>query len=87
MNLTSRPRRFFLRVAAVIALLALALVLWPIFDPSPIALIVAMSAAQSLGTLSFLIYLVVVAFDLKRARVFQSDVKSSLPPKPPRKKR
>lgn len=68
-----RGRRFFLRMAALIALVALALMIWPIFDPQPLALIAAMSLAQGLGTLSLVIYLVIVGMDLVRARVFRKD--------------
>jgi len=74
-----RGRRFFLRLAAVVALVALGLMTWPIFDPAPLALIAAMSLAQGLGTLSLGIYLVVVALDLVRARVFPKRVASDAP--------
>ncbi len=74
-----RGRRFFLRLAAVIALVALVLMIWPIFDPRPLPLIAAMSIAQGLGTLSLVIYLVIVAMDLVRARVFAKAVTPESP--------
>jgi hypothetical protein len=63
-----------LRIASVSALLALALMLWGVLDPRPIALVVAMSVGQALGTLSFALYALVVIADLRHARVF-GDVK------------
>lgn len=59
-----------LRGSAVCALLALALMVWGVLDPSPIALVVAMSVGQGLGTLSFALYALVVIVDLRHARVF-----------------
>lgn len=59
-----------LRVSAVCALLALALMVWGVLDPAPIALVVAMSVGQGLGTLSFALYALVVIIDLRHARVF-----------------
>ena len=63
-----------LRIAAVCALLSLALMVWGVLDPSPIALVIAMSAGQGLGTLSFALYGLCVIGDLRHARVF-GDVK------------
>ena len=59
-----------LRVSAVCALVALALMVWGVLDPAPIALVVAMSVGQGLGTLSFALYALVVIVDLRHARVF-----------------
>lgn len=56
-----------LRAASVVTLLALALMTWSLFDPRPVPVMVAMSLGQALGTLALLAYLVVVAFDLRRA--------------------
>ncbi len=69
------PTRFvyrLLRLAAVVALAALALMVWGIFDPHPISLVIAMSVGQALGTLSFGVFGFVVYLDLRRARVFSS---------------
>lgn len=77
-----RGRRFFLRVAAVLALVALGLMIWPIFDPRPLPLIAAMSIAQGLGTLSLCIYLALVVMDLVGARVFRKKM-TSVPPRAP----
>jgi hypothetical protein len=58
-----------LRLAAIGALLALALMVAAFLLPGPVPLIVFMSAGQGLGTLSLGLYLVVVALDLRRAGV------------------
>jgi peptidoglycan/LPS O-acetylase OafA/YrhL len=69
-----------LRLAAVCALLALGLMVWGVLDPSPMALVIAMSVGQALGTLSFALYALVVVVDLRHARVF-GNVKLRYPRK------
>jgi hypothetical protein len=56
-----------LRFAAILALVGLALIVWSLLDPRPIPIMVAMSVAQGLGTLSFAIFLAVVLQDAWRA--------------------
>ncbi len=71
-----------LRLAAISALIALGLMVWGVLDPRPIALVVAMSVGQALGTLSFALYAVTVMADLAHARVFSGITRrfSSSPP-------
>jgi hypothetical protein len=57
-----------LRISAVLTLLALALMCWSLLVPTPLPVMVAMSAGQALGTLAFLIYGIVVFKDITRAR-------------------
>lgn len=52
-----------LRIASVLGLLALALMLWSVFDPRPIPLFVAMSAGQVIGTGSFVLYVFAILAD------------------------
>jgi hypothetical protein len=59
-----------LRWAALSGVLSLALMVWGVLDPRPIALVVAMTAGQALGTAAFAVFLLVVLNDLRRARVF-----------------
>ncbi len=54
-----------LRIACVCALVGLALMVWSVLDPSPMPVILGLSVGQGVGTLSFLLFLVVVAMDLK----------------------
>jgi hypothetical protein len=60
--------RHVLAAACVFALLALSLMIWSLFDPRPIPVVVAMSLGQVLGTLSLLAFGYVVVADW-RARV------------------
>jgi hypothetical protein len=55
-----------LRIASVTTLVALALIVWSLFDVRPLPVIVAMSVAQAIGTASFAAYGVAVVADLKR---------------------
>lgn len=64
--MTSRTHRRILEAACVLALVALCLMIWSLLDPHPIPVILAMSAAQVLGTASLLAFLAVVADDVRR---------------------
>jgi len=57
-----------LQASSALALVALALIVWSLVDPRPIPVILAMSAAQALGTLSFVAFLWVVVRDLRAAQ-------------------
>ena len=59
-----------LRWAALAGVASLALMIWGVLDPQPIALVIAMSAGQGLGTLAFVVFMLVVLNDLRKARVF-----------------
>ncbi len=65
-----------LRVAAVLAVIALTLMVWALVHPRPLPVIVAMSVGQALGTLSFATFLYVVVADFR-----------SGPPDHPRRRR
>lgn len=53
-----------LRVACVLALVALPLMVWSVFDPTVWPVMIALTIGQGIGTISFLLFLVVVARDL-----------------------
>jgi hypothetical protein len=55
--------------SAVLALVALALMSWSILVPRPIPLVLFMTLGQALGTASFLLFLLAVLIDLRRAKV------------------
>lgn len=63
----------WLRVSAVLTLIGLALMIWSIVDPRPTPVITAMTVGQGVGTAAFVIYLVVVLADLRRARVLADE--------------
>ncbi len=78
MKLPSPSR--LMTAACVLALVALALILWSLFDPRPVPVIAAMSVGQVLGTLSFAAFLLVVLGDVrahyKRVVPASSDARS-----------
>lgn len=71
-----------LRWAAVAELIALGLMVWGVIDTRPIALVVAMTLGQALGTAAFAVFCLVVLNDLRRARVF-ADIATRLSSAPP----
>jgi hypothetical protein len=56
------------RVACVLALVALPLMVWSVFDPRAFPVLIALSLGQGIGTVSFLLFLTVVARDLRIKR-------------------
>jgi hypothetical protein len=52
------------RVAAILALVALPLMVWSVVQPTVWPVLVALSLGQAVGTLSFVLFLVAVARDL-----------------------
>jgi hypothetical protein len=53
-----------LRFACVLALVALPLMVWSLFDPTVWPVLLALSVGQALGTLSFALFLLAIARDL-----------------------
>lgn len=74
MSMRGRIRAFFdrptalLRWSAALTLLALALMVWSMLQPTPLPVMLAMTAGQGLGTLALLMYLFVVIQDFRRIR-------------------
>jgi hypothetical protein len=67
--MTSRRANLILRGAAVLALVGLVCMVWSVVQPTPLPVMLAMTVGQGAGTLSFLMFLLVVIADLHRARV------------------
>lgn len=62
------PRRLVL-VACVLCLIATLLMIWSIFDPTPLPVMVSMSVGQAVGTLGLVCYIAaVVAYQWKQRR-------------------
>jgi hypothetical protein len=57
-----------LKGACALALVALALMSWSLFDPRPIPVVLAMSLGQVFGTLSLGAFIAVVVADLRAGR-------------------
>jgi len=62
---SSRRREQMLRIAALLALFGLALMVWAVLVPTPMPVVLAMTVGQGAGTLSFLIFLLVVIAELR----------------------
>jgi hypothetical protein len=60
--------RFWLRVSAVLTLIALALIVWSVLVPTPLPVMLAMTVGQGVGTVAFAIFGVIVFKDLTRSR-------------------
>jgi hypothetical protein len=54
--------------SCVLGLVAMAMMCWSVLDPTPVPVLVAMSAGQAIGTLSLLCYLAAVAIEVRRER-------------------
>ncbi len=67
----AKPTRFEgrVRIACVLALVALGLMAWSQFDPSPIPVIVAMSVGQAIGTLSLAYYGIAILAEMRQKRI------------------
>lgn len=78
MKMPSVERR--IQVACILALFALALIIYSLLVPKPMPVIVAMSVAQGIGTLSLLIFLHVVLADVWHS---MADKSADGPEKPP----
>jgi hypothetical protein len=59
---------FWLRISASLTLVALALMVWSVLDPTVWPVMIAMSIAQGLGTAAFAIFGWVVFRDVTRKR-------------------
>ena len=57
-----------LRISAVLTILALALMVWSMLEPTPLPVMLAMTVGQGIGTLAFALFGLVVVRDLVRAR-------------------
>lgn len=69
-----------LRIAAGMSLVALALMMWSLVDPTPAPVLIALSLGQVIGTVSFAIYLSIVAWDLRRRRQADATPEESASP-------
>jgi hypothetical protein len=75
-----KRNRRILEAASVTTLVALGLMIWPLAVPKPLPVIVAMTIAQGIGTISLAAYLWVVVSDIRTAR--RRARESSIPPPP-----
>ena len=57
-----------LRISALLTVIGLAFMVWSLLQPTPMPVLLAMSAGQGIGMLAFAIYLYVIVVDLRRGR-------------------
>ena len=76
LNTASRSK--LMVYACVLGLIGLSLMSWSFFDQGWIPVMAAMSVGQGIGTLSFVLFLVIVFIDLR-----QAEFRPSLPPHAP----
>ena len=57
-----------LRISAAFTILALAMMVWSLLVPTPLPVMLAMSAGQAFGMLAFGLYLTAIVIDLRRDR-------------------
>jgi len=62
-----------LYASAILTLIALGLMVWSLFQPTPLPVMVAMSVGQGLGTAAFAAYGYVVVRDILRLRREKRD--------------
>lgn len=62
------PMTTLLRISAVLTFMGLAMMVWSLLVPTPMPVMLAMSAGQVLGMLAFGLYLAAVVIDLRRGR-------------------
>ncbi len=67
-----------LRISGVLTLLALALMVWSMLEPTPLPVMLAMTVGQAVGTSAFALYLFVVIRDLRRDRRARRDSMQNL---------
>jgi hypothetical protein len=74
--------RRILTFACSFALSAVALMVWSLFDPRPIPVVVAMSVGQVLGTLSLLAFVYVIFVDWRAHSAGTQTASASLADSP-----
>jgi hypothetical protein len=79
MKTSTRAYERILRGACVLALLGIALMVWSLVEPTPMPVLIAMSAGQVFGTLSLAAFLFVVVADLRRAKLDRPPAPSDPP--------
>ena len=63
-----------LQASAVLTLLALALMLWALVEPTVLPVMLAMTAGQAVGTTALALYVFVIVRDLRRDRSRRSSL-------------
>jgi hypothetical protein len=67
------PTDRLVQVSAVLTMIALALMVWSMLEPTPLPVILAMSVGQVFGTLAFALYGIAIWRDIRRSRRLRQD--------------
>ncbi len=62
-----------LQLSAVLTLIGLGFMVWSMFEPTPLPVMLAMTVGQAIGTLSFAMYVFIVVRELRRAYVRKQE--------------
>jgi hypothetical protein len=73
-----------LMASSVLTLIALALMVWSVLQPTPLPTILAMSVGQAIGIAAFGLYLIAIAIDVRRDARAHRRLLDEGPPPPPR---
>lgn len=76
--ITKSRSHTLLRISGVLTLLALALMVWSMLEPTPLPVMLAMTVGQAVGTSAFALYLFVVIRDVRRDRRARRDSMQNL---------
>lgn len=81
-TLVARAKRLkmptLLRFSAAFTIIGLALMVWSLLQPTPLPVMLAMSVGQLFGTTAFVLYLISIVIDLRRARRARRDSQREL---------
>ena len=65
--------------AAMLTFVGLALMLWSMFQPTPLPVMLAMSVGQGIGTLAFAMYGFAILIDMRRTRRRRRESLQAMP--------
>jgi hypothetical protein len=66
--MSAHRRHRLVDTACVLALIGLAAMTWSVLDPRPVPVFIAMSVGQAIGTLSLLLFLLVLVLGASRSK-------------------
>jgi len=65
--------------SSILTFVGLALMVWSMFEPTPLPVMLAMSVGQGVGTLAFGLYAVAILVDLRRTRRRRRESLQAMP--------
>jgi hypothetical protein len=74
------PDARLVQVSAILTMIALAMMVWSMVEPTPLPVMLAMSVGQALGTIAFALYGIAIWRDVRRLRRARRDSASKVEP-------